>query len=151
MVHAENPAQGIEPQRANQRGAEEGVRRAFGFPGSRFLYRDVRISQARAMARSLPMAWSLHESGREPGRFYSGPVFASIPESHPREESTHETPAYDWPCTRSWLLCRAGLRRRALGDAQENKGNRRDRHRHPRLVDSVFVSGRQPEADRLYD
>src|SRR5260370_8275268 len=80
MVHAENPAQGIEPQRANQRGAEEGVRRAFGFPGSRFLYRDVRISQARAMARSLPMAWSLHESGREPGRFYSSPVFASIPE-----------------------------------------------------------------------
>src|SRR5713101_1131892 len=97
MVHAENPAQGIEPQRANQRGAEEGVRRAFGFPGSRFLYRDVRISQARAMARSLPMAWSLHESGR----FYSGPVFAGIPEVIQGRRPRNETPACDRACARS--------------------------------------------------
>jgi glutamate/aspartate transport system substrate-binding protein len=32
------------------------------------------------MAWSLPMARSLHEPEREAGRFYSGPVFASVPE-----------------------------------------------------------------------
>ena len=37
MVHAEDPAQGIESQHADRRGAEERVRQAFGFAGSGFL------------------------------------------------------------------------------------------------------------------
>ena len=41
MVHAEDPAQGIEPQRADQRGAEAGIRQAFRFPRSGFLQGDV--------------------------------------------------------------------------------------------------------------
>src|SRR6266480_3604720 len=71
--------------------------------------------------------------------------------NYPSEECTNETPAYDRSCARHGVLCRAGQRRRAYGDAQENQGNRRDHHRLPRLVDPVFLSRRQPEADRICD
>ena len=39
----------------------------------------------------------------------------------------------------------------AHGDIEKHQGNRRDHARLSRLVDTVFVSGRQPEADRLCD
>src|ERR1019366_8301255 len=70
---------------------------------------------------------------------------------HPNEESTNETFAYDWPCARRCVLRRAGERRGAHGDSEEHQGNRRDHPWLSRLVDSVFLSGRQPEADRLCD
>jgi len=45
--------------------------------------------------------------------------------SHSREESTNETPAYDWPwywaCAHRCILCRAGQRRRARGTLKKIK------------------------------
>src|SRR3979409_226054 len=59
-----------------------------------------------------------------------------------------------WTTARSRSALRsisAGQCRRAHRDAQENQGNRHHQHRLPRLLDSLFLSGRQPEADRLCD
>src|SRR5664279_6582817 len=82
--------------------------------------------------------------------FYSGPDCASIATViQPGEQN--ETFAYDWPWACSRILCGTGQCRGPDGDTEEYQGNRRDHPRLPRLVDSVFLSGRQPEADRLCD
>src|SRR5207247_7085489 len=84
-------------------------------------------------------------------RFYSGPNYASIAETIQKGEKNNETFAYDWPCTRRRVLRRAGECPGTHGDLEEHQGDRRDHARPSRLVDSILVSRRQPEADRLCD
>src|SRR5580692_11607382 len=106
MVPAEDSAAGTQSERAARPGAEERIRQAVGFAGSRFLQGDVSFISL------------------------SGPNYACAAAVIERKESTNETPAHHGPCARRSFMCRAGRCRGVDRDAQENQGNRYD---HPRL------------------
>src|SRR5258707_5765176 len=77
--------------------------------------------------------------------------FACMTETIQTRRGTNETPAYDWPCACRCVLRLPGECRGAHGDVEEHQGNRRDHTWFPRFIDPVFLSGRQPEADRFCD
>src|SRR5438477_11589651 len=97
--------------------------------------------------------WSSWHGARRGSKvtFYSGQIYASICGNEPNGEKRDETPAYDWSCVCCCLLCGAGECPGAHGDAEEHQGNRCDHARPSRLVHSILLSRRQPEADRVCD
>ena len=120
--------------------------------GSGFLQVDCKLCQ--------PMQWPGHCMGSGPmtsGRSVrcSGPIYAAIASTASEVVQTRRARMKHLRTIGLALAAAfcagAGQCRGTDRDAEEHQGNRRDHARLPRLVNSVFLSGRQPEADRLCD
>ena len=147
---AEDPAEGPQPQHPDRTRTE-----AANSPSRRI--RRIRIPTRRCRLCEPTLECC---NIREPASAGAGSHSVKLPPASlmtigvksPHEDQSNEAMRDAIaPMLADRLLCRAGARRGADGDAEENQGNRCDHARLPRVVDSVFLSRRQSEADRLCD